>query len=348
MSNPFAKATKKQAKLRLAIIGSSGSGKTYTALSIATGLGKTAVIDTERGSASKYAGLFEFDVLELTDYNPQKYIDAIKAAADNGYESIVIDSLSHAWNAQGGVLELVDKAAARSQSKNSFAAWRDVTPLHNKLIDAIVGAPVHVIATMRAKTEYVMEEVISNGRKTTMPRKVGLAPVQRDGMEYEFDVVADMDQENNFMVSKSRCFELNSAVIAKPGKDLVSTLKNWLTDGAIVDPPLKVVEDSPKTDLKATPSDLASTTPNHEEAPTPAQQTAIQDLKDAVLGMTDPDFQPYQEWELKNAVLKTFYNNNTYHMNKSLKKLQDNGELHPGLSLEQAILVVETRKEEPA
>lgn len=233
MSNPFAKATKKQAKLRLAIIGSSGSGKTYTALSIATGLGKTAVIDTERGSASKYADQFDFDVLELTEYNPQKYIDAIKAAADNGYEAIVIDSLSHAWNAQGGVLELVDKAAARSQSKNSFAAWRDVTPLHNKLIDAIVGAPVHVIATMRAKTEYVMEEITTaNGRKTTMPRKVGLAPVQRDGMEYEFDVVADMDQENNFIVSKSRCFALSSAVIAKPGRDLVATLKNWLTDGA--------------------------------------------------------------------------------------------------------------------
>src|SRR5690606_34635021 len=107
----FKKATKSQAKLRMAITGPSGSGKTYTALSVGTPLGRIAVIDTERGSASKYADLFDFDVLELTEYNPRNYIEAIRAACAGGYDVLIIDSLSHAWSGQGGVLELVDRAA---------------------------------------------------------------------------------------------------------------------------------------------------------------------------------------------------------------------------------------------
>jgi hypothetical protein len=142
---------------------------------------------------------------------------------------------------------------------------------------------------MRAKTEYVMEEVINNGRKTTMPRKVGLAPVQRDGMEYEFDVVADMDQENNFMVTKSRCFELNSAVIAKPGKELVVTLKNWLTDGAVVETAkieqIQVV----------TPSDIIETQQNAPDA--------LVALRNANSEMTsNPETQPAFEFDLNKVV----------------------------------------------
>lgn len=235
--NPFKPATKEQSKLRMALIGPSGSGKTWTALSIASELGKVALIDTERGSASKYAGDFQFDVMELTDYSPLRYIEAIKAAAAFGYDVVVIDSLSHAWNAPGGVLDMVDKAAKRSQSNNSFAAWRDVTPVHNQLIDALVGTNIHLIATMRSKTEYVLE---TNERGKTMPRKVGLAPVQRDGMEYEFDIFAEMDVENTLMISKTRCSALNGAVIAKPGKNVAEVIKAWLTDGAI--PELKVVK----------------------------------------------------------------------------------------------------------
>lgn len=229
--NSFKKATKSQAKLRMAITGPSGSGKTYTALSIGSVLGRVAVIDTERGSASKYADLFEFDVLELTEYHPRKYIDAIRAARDSGYEALIIDSLSHAWTGQGGVLELVDRAAKRSQNQNSFAAWRDVTPLHNQLVDTILGTSIHIIATMRSKTEYVLEK---DDRGRSSPRKVGLAPVQRDGMEYEFDVVAEMDMENNLIISKSRCIPLTNVVINRPDAKLGETLKAWLSDGARV------------------------------------------------------------------------------------------------------------------
>lgn len=238
----FAKATKKQSRLRMSLFGPSGSGKTFTALSVASAFGRIAVIDTERGSASKYADLFDFDVLELNDYGPQKFVDAIKEASGAGYNVLVIDSLSHAWSGTGGVLELVDRAAKRSQSNNKFVAWGDVTPLHNQLIDTILTAPIHIIATMRSKTEYVLEK---DDRGRTMPRKVGLAPVQRDGMEYEFDVVGEMNMDNELVVSKSRAVSLNGAVISKPGAALGETLKAWLSDGATVSVPAPALVQKP-------------------------------------------------------------------------------------------------------
>lgn len=224
----FKKATKKQSRLRMGLIAPAGAGKTYTALSIGTNLGnRVAVIDTERGSASKYAGKFNFDVLELDTYSPQNYIDAIHLAEAEGYDVLIIDSLSHAWIGKGGALEMVDKAATRSQSRNTYFAWRDVTPLHNALIDAILQSPMHIIATMRAKTEYVIENI--NGKQ--VPKKIGLAPIQRDGMEFEFDIVADIDTDHNFIVSKTRCDELSDAVINKAGKDVADIIKAWLSDG---------------------------------------------------------------------------------------------------------------------
>lgn len=230
MSLEFRRASKEAAKLRLALIGPSGSGKTYTGLLLATNLGeRVAVIDTERGSASKYADRFSFDALDLETFSPETYVAAIQLAEKVGYDVLLIDSLSHAWMGKDGALEQVDKAKARSRSKNSFTAWRDVTPKHNALVDAIVRADLHVVATMRAKTEYVVEE---DGKGKTAPRKIGLAPVQRDGLEYEFDVVADMDFGNTLIVSKTRCPDLAGAVIAKPGPELAQTLRAWLTDGS--------------------------------------------------------------------------------------------------------------------
>ena len=228
----FTKATKRQARLRMALIGPSGSGKTYSALAIASAMapsGKIAVIDTERGSASKYAGLFAFDVLELDTFAPETYASAIEAAGAAGYDVLIIDSLSHAWFGKDGALEQVDRAAKRSSSQNSFAAWREVTPHHNAMIDAILQCPCHVIVTMRAKTEYVME---TNEKGKSVPRKVGLAPVQRDGLEYEFDVVADMNLENDLIVSKSRCPAMSGQVVNKPGENVAKILMAWLTDGA--------------------------------------------------------------------------------------------------------------------
>ena len=218
----FKKAVKHAAKLRMALVGPSGSGKTWTALELAKALSDgqpVAVVDTERGSASKYADTFSFDVLELDTFHPNSYIQAIAEAAREGYAVVVLDSLSHAWNGRGGILEIVQRKG------NSFQAWGEVKPIENALIEAITSAPIHVIATMRSKTEYVVE---TNDKGKSAPRKVGTAPVQRDGLEYEFDVFGELDQENTLTINKTRCSALTGAVIAKPGKPLAATLKSWL------------------------------------------------------------------------------------------------------------------------
>jgi len=229
MAYVFQKAVKAKSKARIGLIGPSGSGKTYTALLLATHMGnRIALIDTEHGSASKYADEFDFDTLWLDNYHPKNYIEAIKAAGEAGYDVLIIDSLSHAWAGTDGALDLADKNAAK-YGGNRFAAWRDVTPLHNQLIEAILSSPCHVIATMRSKMEYI-QTTDEKGR--TVIRKVGMAPIQREGMEYEFDVVGELDIDHNFIVSKTRCKALDGAIIKCPGKELADTLKAWLSDGA--------------------------------------------------------------------------------------------------------------------
>lgn len=230
MNFEIRKATKAQSRLRLALIGPSGSGKTYSALAIATRLGaRVCVIDTERGSASKYADLFPFDVLELSTFAPDTYVEALDAVARARYDVVVVDSLSHAWMGKEGALEQVDKAAKRSQSGNSFAAWRDVTPMHHRLVDSLVSSPMHVVATIRSKTEWVLDD---NDRGKKTPRKVGMAPVQRDGLEYEFDVVGDMNLDNELVVSKTRCPAMSGKVFRYPGADVAAVLTGWLSVGS--------------------------------------------------------------------------------------------------------------------
>lgn len=227
----FKKAVKAQTYLRLGIQGPSGAGKTYSALAIATHLTdkRVALIDTEHGSASKYSDIYDFDVLELeAPFHPDRYVQAIRDAAEADYGVVVIDSLSHAWSGPGGLLEIVDDIAKRMKTSNSFAAWKDATPIQNRLLDSIVGAKIHVIATMRSKTEYVLEE---DNRGKKVPRKVGMAPVQRDQVEYEFDIVAEMDHDHNLLVSKSRCPAVADAVVNKPGAEFADTLSRWLGTG---------------------------------------------------------------------------------------------------------------------
>lgn len=230
----FKRATKEQAKLRLALIGLAGSGKTYSALSVATHLvpgGKIAVIDTERGSASLYADRFTFDVLDLERHGPEDYCDAIEAAEQAGYDVIVIDSLSHAWAGKDGALEQVDKIAKREGKQNNFTAWRDVTPKHNRLVDTMLSCKSHLIATIRSKMEYVLEKDEKTGKSA--PRKVGLAPIQRDGLDYEFTVVGDMNLNHELIVSKSRCSAIGVGdIIDKPGEKMARTLREWLSSGA--------------------------------------------------------------------------------------------------------------------
>jgi nucleoside-triphosphatase THEP1 len=225
----FKKATKSAAKLRLGLVGPAGSGKTMTALRVAHGLGgRVAVIDTERGSASLYSGErgLDFDVLELDSYEAEHFIGAIRQAEQAGYDVLIIDSLSHAWAGKGGILEFVDQAAKRSGG-GSFSGWRDATPRHNQLVDAILGAKLHVICTLRSKVEHVIEQV--NGR--TQVRKVGLQPVQRDGLEYEFTVVGDVTQDHELIITKTRAAWLKDKIIREAGEELGEQLAAWLSDG---------------------------------------------------------------------------------------------------------------------
>jgi hypothetical protein len=230
----FQKAVKRNAKLRLALCGPAGSGKTFSLLSIATELGgPVAYVDTEHGSASKYADLFAFDVIEPDTFDPRELIKAIKAAVEAGYGVICVDSLSHYWMGKGGELEMVDNAAKRSQSGNSFAAWKNVTPVHNELVDTIIASPIHVLVSMRTKTEWVIDEFVDrDGKKKKVPRKVGMAPIMRDGIEFEFDVCGDLDQDNTLTISKSRCPALTGLAINRPGKEMAQTLKRWLSTDA--------------------------------------------------------------------------------------------------------------------
>jgi hypothetical protein len=221
------KAERKKAKLRLGIAGPSGSGKTYSALKLAFGLGGTVgLIDTEHGSGDLYAHLGNYDIINIeAPYTVQKYLAAIKAFEDAGYATIILDSLSHAWAGDGGLLDKQGKAADRL--KNSYTAWREVTPDHNALVDAILQSPCHVIATMRSKTEYVLEEG-PNGKK--VPKKVGMAPVQRDGMEYEFTVFLDVAHDHTAFASKDRT-GLFGREHQRISEDTGVTLLQWLDTG---------------------------------------------------------------------------------------------------------------------
>lgn len=219
----FKKAKRASRKLRMAIAGIAGSGKTYTALSLANRLGKkVALLDTERSSAEIYSTLFEFDVAQLSSHHPQKYVDAINEAAKAKYDVMIIDSLSHAWMGREGALDLVSK-----QGK-TFNAWGKVTPLQDKLLDTIMTFPGHVIATMRMKQAY--EQAKDDKGKITVA-KIGLATQQREGIDYEFDLFGVMDALNNLTVEKSRCPALAGKLFAQPGEELAGIILQWLKSG---------------------------------------------------------------------------------------------------------------------
>ncbi len=232
------KAERRKAKLRLALIGPTGSGKTYSALLLAFGLGgKTGLIDTENGSGDLYANIGDYDIITLEPpYTVQKYRDAIRAFEEAKYDTIIIDSLTHAWSGEGGLLDKSAQLERSGKAKNSFAAWREITPEHNKLVEEMLGSPCHIIGTMRVKTEYVLEQ---NEKGKMVPRKVGLAPVQRDGLEYEFTLVLDVDANHTATASKDRTslFEgWSDRISPETGKKLLEWL-NTGRDAVPVTPP---------------------------------------------------------------------------------------------------------------
>ena len=230
----FRKAERKKSRLRLAIMGTSGAGKTYSALLIAKGIGgRIAMIDTEMGSGELYSHLCDYDVCTIAPpFEPKKYIQAIKEAEKEGYNIIIIDSLSHAWAGEGGLLDMQSAATLASKSKNSYMAWREVTPQHNRLVDTILQSSMHVIATLRSKTEYTIQDV--DGRK--QPVKIGLAPVFRDGIEYEFTACLDLSVDNHLATATKDRTSLFDGKHFIPSEDTGRGLFVWFMAGKDVEP----------------------------------------------------------------------------------------------------------------
>jgi hypothetical protein len=253
----FKKAERQQVKVKIAVTGVSGSGKTYSSLLIGRGLvgkdGKIAVIDTENRSASLYANVTDFDVLNIeAPFTVEKYTQAINGAVEAGYDVVVIDSLSHAWKQI-----LADKEVMDARGGNSFANWGKMTPKHEAFLTALTHSKIHLIGTMRSKTEYVIEQ--KEGGKTA-PRKVGTAPVQRDGMEYEFTVVFDISAPSHIAeASKDRTglfLTTSDNKLFTPTIQTGEQIRAWLDSGTELrnEPAFEATEpkkEAPKTTEKA-------------------------------------------------------------------------------------------------
>ena len=233
----FRKAQRSAAKLRLGLAGVSGAGKTYSALLVASGIApwdKIALIDTENGSGDLYAQLGPYSICQVqAPYTVDKYLEAIREAEDAGFEVIIIDSLSHAWAGEGGLLDQHDNATSSAKHRgNSYTAWREITPKHNQLVEAILKSPVHIIATTRSKQAY--EQTEENGKKKVV--KLGLAPIQRDGMEYEFTSFLDISLEHVASSSKDRTGIFDGKYV-KLSADTGKQLLKWLNAETVADPP---------------------------------------------------------------------------------------------------------------
>jgi hypothetical protein len=207
----------------------SGSGKTWTALALAHRLSdNVGVIDTERGRARLYSGIngWRFKHANPQSFSPQSLTEGLAVAAGQGIGCLIVDSWSHYWMGVDGMLDQVDRRG--KASGNNFGGWKEMRPDERRMVDALSSYPGHIIVTLRVKTEYVTD-VDQNGKKVM--RKIGLRPEQRDNIEYEFDLVGDLDFDNTLTVSKTRIPSLAQAVIPKPGPDLAEKILDFLEQG---------------------------------------------------------------------------------------------------------------------
>lgn len=238
----FRKAERRKAKLKLALAAPAGGGKTHSALLMAAGLvdnpseDNIAVLDTENGSAELEAGkpgVPGFSVVTMpAPYSPDRYIEVINEAVKAGFEVLILDSISPEWNGNGGILDIVDKK--KQSARNQMAAWKDATPLHQKFLDAIIQAPIHIIATMRAKTAYD----ISNENGKSKVQKLGVAPTQRDGIEFEFTLVGEINVASHLCdFTKDRTGLFASQVPEMITVDTGKRIRDWLEGGSAVEAP---------------------------------------------------------------------------------------------------------------
>jgi hypothetical protein len=224
----FTKAARHAVKLKIGVDGPSGSGKTLGALALADGItkgGRIAVADSENGSASLYADRYEFDTVQIPDANPETYKQIIDAAASAGYDALVIDSLTHAWLAVLAAKEDYDRS---KQSSNSWTNWRLFGPKWDGLMQHILQAPIHVVATMRSKQAYEQVEKSGGGKQVV---KLGLQPQVRDGAEYEFGIVFSVNQAHRAVASKDRTALFTDQLIDLTDPEVHGSLVGWMNAG---------------------------------------------------------------------------------------------------------------------
>ena len=232
-------AERRQAKIKMGLQAPSGAGKTYSALLLAYGLindwSKIAVIDTENHSADLYAHLGNYKVLALEQpFSPERYIQAIEVCEKAGMEAIIIDSISHEWEGVGGILDIHG-----AMMGNSFTNWAKVTPRHNAFVQKLLQSSSHIIATIRSKQDYVLSE--KNGKM--VPEKIGLKGVTREGLDYEFTIVLELDLKHQATATKDRTqlFMDKPSFIITP--DTGKTIKAWCESGAAPTPAATSVEE---------------------------------------------------------------------------------------------------------
>lgn len=239
----FTKATREGMRLRMAISGLYGSGKTYTSLLIADlikGDGRVAVLDTDTKAARLFSDVFDFDDAPLTEFAVENYIRFIEGAQQEGYSVLVLDSISDAWEGAGGVLDFVQEEARKRDDKNSFAAWNKGGKVQEELVSAILSADINTISTMRMKIARVQER---DNRGRTQIRTLGEKPTQREGIEYRFDVYATMDREHRFRVEKSRCPDMEGKEEIKPQAPFFAPLVKWVTGESLPEVTLDTPEE---------------------------------------------------------------------------------------------------------
>lgn len=193
----FKEASRTDVRMKMALAGKSGAGKTMGALKIAKGLvgdmKKVGVAQTEAGRAQCYLSMFPgFKVLEMKPpFSPDQFIKVIELAESAGLKCLIIDSASDEWAGLGGTLDI--HSAASEVTRNSFAAWKKVSPQHEAFMNKVLQANIHIICTVKKKVDYIMENV--NGKQ--VPKRVGTKDIAREDTEYRWIIQFDLDQDGN-------------------------------------------------------------------------------------------------------------------------------------------------------
>lgn len=225
------KAEKKRVKLKMAVQGPSGSGKTWGALALAKNLwpdGKICLIDTENESASLYADSFDFDTIPLSPpFGTDRYLACIDAAVKAGYDVLILDSITPQWDGEGGILRRKEEMDRRPGS-NGYANWASFTPEHEAFKQALQQSPIHMICTMRSKQDYILT---ANDKGKQIPKKVGMAPIQRDQMDYEFTLVFDVEMDHKGSVSKDRTGLFNDKIVDLASPKTAKIIREWIEKG---------------------------------------------------------------------------------------------------------------------